>query len=107
MDVASVRIINTVGGLLFTFGSILASGYASGILWRTGEGCIKAWIALPTTVLAYPIFSQLIRPYVAGNPRIFIPYSIGWIQAFIFMIIFIHYSSLSTNITWFLIIEII
>ena len=89
IGVAPVHITNTVGGLLFTFGSVLAGGCASGILWRTGEGHIKAWIALLTTVLAYPIFFRLIRPYVAGNPRIFIPYSIGWIQAFIFMIIFI------------------
>jgi uncharacterized membrane protein YedE/YeeE len=95
IGVAPVHIINTVGGLLFTFGSVLAGGCASGILWRTGEGHIKAWIALLTTVLAYPIFSQLIRPYVAGNPRIFIPYSIGWIQAFIFMIIFITFYILS------------
>jgi len=95
IGVAPVHIINTVGGLLFTFGSVLAGGCASGILWRTGEGHIKAWIALLTTVLAYPIFSQLIRPYVAGNPRIFIPYSIGWIQAFILMIIFITFYILS------------
>jgi uncharacterized membrane protein YedE/YeeE len=89
IGVAPVYITNTVGGLLFIFGSVLAGGCASGILWRTGEGHIKTWIALLSTVLAYPIFFQLIRPYVAGNPRIFIPYSIGWIQAFIFMIIFI------------------
>jgi len=95
IGVAPVHIINTVGGLLFTFGSVLAGGCASGILWRTGEGHIKAWIALLTTVLAYPIFSQLIRPYVASNPRIFIPYSIGWIQAFILMIIFITFYILS------------
>jgi len=95
IGVAPVHIINTVGGLLFTFGSVLAGGCASGILWRTGEGHIKAWIALLTTVLAYPIFSQLIRPYVADNPRIFIPYSIGWIQAFILMIIFITFYILS------------
>jgi len=89
IGVAPVHIINILGGLVFIFGSVLAGGCASGVLWRTGEGHVKAWIALLTTVLAYPIFSQLIRPYVANNPKIFIPYSIGWIQAFIFMIIFV------------------
>jgi hypothetical protein len=89
IGVAPVHIINILGGLVFIFGSVLAGGCASGVLWRSGEGHVKAWIALLTTVLAYPIFSQLIRPYVANNPKIFIPYSIGWIQAFIFMIIFV------------------
>jgi uncharacterized membrane protein YedE/YeeE len=89
IGVAPVHITNILGGLIFTFGSILAGGCASGILWRTGEGHIKAWIDLLATVLTYPILYQLIRPYVANNPKIFIPYSIGWIQAFIFMIIFV------------------
>ncbi len=89
IGVAPVHISNVIGGLIFTFGAILAGGCASGILWRAGEGHIKAWIALLTTVITYPIFYQLIRPYFINNPRIFIPYSIGWVQAFIFMIIFI------------------
>jgi uncharacterized membrane protein YedE/YeeE len=89
IGVAPVHISNIIGGLIFTFGTILAGGCASGILWRAGEGHIKAWIALLITVITYPIFYQLIRPYFINNPSIFIPYSIGWVQAFIFMIIFI------------------
>ena len=57
IGVAPVHIINILGGLVFIFGSVLAGGCASGVLWRTGEGHVKAWIALLTTVLAYPIFS--------------------------------------------------
>ncbi len=89
IGVAPVYISNVIGSLIFTFGTILAGGCASGILWRAGEGHIKAWIALLTTVLTYPIFYQLLRPYLINYPRIFIPYFIGWVQAFIFMIAFV------------------
>ena len=88
IGVAPVYITNVIGGLIFTFGTVLAGGCASGVLWRAGEGHIKAWIALLTTVLAYPIFFNAIRSYTINYPKIFIPYTIGWIQAFIAMIIF-------------------
>ena len=86
IGVAPVHISNIIGGLIFTFGTTLAGGCASGILWRAGEGHVKAWIAIITTVLTYPIFRQLLTPYFINNPSVFIPYSIGWVQAFIFMI---------------------
>jgi uncharacterized membrane protein YedE/YeeE len=88
IGVAPVYITNVIGGLIFTFGTVLAGGCASGLLWRTGEGHIKVWIALLTTVLAYPIFYNTIRPYTINYPKIFIPYAIGWTQAFIAIIIF-------------------
>jgi len=89
IGVAPVYITNVIGGLIFTFGAILAGGCASGLLWRTGEGHAKAWIALLSTVLTYPIFNNIIQPHLSGYPKIFIPHSIGWIQAFISMFIFV------------------
>jgi uncharacterized membrane protein YedE/YeeE len=88
IGVSPVYITNVIGGMIFTFGSILAGGCASGLLWRTGEGHAKAWIALLSTVLTYPIFFKTLRPYLSSYPKIFIP-SIGWAQAFTFMFIFI------------------
>jgi len=86
--VAPVYFTNVLGGLIFTFGTILAGGCASGILWRAGEGHVKAWIALLTTVLAYPLFNNLIKPHISNYPAIFLPGIVGWIPALIAMIIF-------------------
>lgn len=86
--VAPVYVTNVLGGLIFTFGSILAGGCASGLLWRTGEGHVKAWIAMLTTALAYPLLYNALRPLVAGYPAIFLPRSIGWVPAFAAMVAF-------------------
>jgi uncharacterized membrane protein YedE/YeeE len=86
--VAPVYVTNVLGGLIFTFGAVLAGGCASGLLWRMGEGHVKAWIALLTTVLAYPLFYSLLRPYFSGYPAVFLPGTIGWIPALVAMIVF-------------------
>uniref|UniRef100_A0A7J3ZK59 YeeE/YedE family protein n=1 Tax=Fervidicoccus fontis TaxID=683846 RepID=A0A7J3ZK59_9CREN len=89
IGVAPVYMTNVVGGLIFTFGTILAGGCASGILWRAGEGHVRAWIAIVTTVLTYPIFYQLVRPHLSNYPRVFIPHFIGWVHAFTLMVVFV------------------
>ncbi len=86
--VAPVYVTNVLGGLVFTFGAILAGGCASGLLWRSGEGHVKAWIAMLTTVLAYPPISNLLRPLLSGYPAVFIPEAIGWVPAFAAIIAF-------------------
>jgi len=88
--VSPVSIANVAGGAIFTFGSILAGGCASGVLWRAGEGHARAWLAITSTVLTYPLFVAIItRPYLSGYPRIFLPYALGWAQAFIAMTVFL------------------
>lgn len=86
--VAPVYVTNVLGGLVFTFGTILAGGCASGLLWRSGEGHVKAWIAMLTTVLAYPPLFNHLRPRLLGYPRVFVPRAIGWVPAFAAMIAF-------------------
>lgn len=37
---------NTIGGYVFGIGMVLAEGCGSGILYRTGEGLLSAWLAV-------------------------------------------------------------
>ncbi|MEM1560143.1 MAG: YeeE/YedE thiosulfate transporter family protein [Ignisphaera sp.] len=89
ISVSPVHVTNVLGGLIFTFGSIVAGGCASGVLWRAGEGHMKSWIAILSTVLAYPIFASLLRPLTSSFPRVFLPAVVGWIGSFVAMLIFI------------------
>ncbi|MEM0026990.1 MAG: YeeE/YedE thiosulfate transporter family protein [Ignisphaera sp.] len=87
--VSPVYITNVIGGAIFIFGAIMVGGCASGILWRIGEGHLKALIGLISTVLAYPMFVNIISKRLVTYPRIFMPGAVGWIAAYAIFIIFI------------------
>lgn len=89
INVSPVYITNVIGGAIFIFGATMVGGCASGILWRVGEGHLKALIGLISTVLAYPIFVNTVSKSLTKYPRIFIPGVIGWIAAYAIFIIFI------------------
>ncbi|MCE4612061.1 MAG: YeeE/YedE family protein [Desulfurococcales archaeon] len=59
-----VGISNFLGGILFGFGMVIAGSCASGMLWRIGEGHLKALAALLGAVLTYPFAKDYLRPVV-------------------------------------------
>lgn len=53
---------NFLGGILFAFGAVIAGSCASGMLWRAGEGHVKALVAIGAAVTVYPIAREYLRP---------------------------------------------
>jgi len=52
-----------VGGILFGFGMIFASGCGSGSLWRAAEGQVKLWITVFFFAWSGSVFNGLVRPF--------------------------------------------
>ncbi|MBE0529858.1 MAG: YeeE/YedE family protein [Rhodospirillales bacterium] len=52
-----------LGGGLFGFGMIFASGCGSGALWRAGEGQVKLWVAVFFFAWSGSLFNALVKPF--------------------------------------------
>jgi uncharacterized protein len=52
-----------IGGVLFGFGMIFASGCGSGSLWRAAEGQVKLWITVFFFGWSGSVFNALVRPF--------------------------------------------
>ena len=52
-----------VGGVLFGFGMIFASGCGSGSLWRAAEGQVKLWITVFFFAWSGSLFNAFVRPF--------------------------------------------
>lgn len=51
-----------IGGSLFGFGMVFASGCGSGSLWRAGEGQVKLWVTVLFFGWSGSLFNALIKP---------------------------------------------
>jgi len=52
-----------LGGGLFGFGMIFASGCGSGALWRAGEGQVKLWVTVFFFAWSGSLFNALVKPF--------------------------------------------
>lgn len=52
-----------LGGALFGFGMIFASGCGSGALWRVGEGQVKLWVTVVFFAWSGSLFNAVVKPF--------------------------------------------
>jgi len=52
-----------LGGSLFGFGMVFASGCGSGSLWRAGEGQVKLWVAILFFAWSGSLFNAMVKPF--------------------------------------------
>lgn len=67
-----------LGGILFGVGMVMVGGCGSGLLERTAEGHVKAWVGLLMAVLSYVLLNNALRPALSGLGTPVPLFSLGW-----------------------------
>lgn len=88
---------SVLGGIIFGFGMVFASGCGSGSLWRAAEGQVKLWVTVFFFGWSGSLFNAIVRPYellkaemtldlveaTKVGRQVFLPEALGgWPQAY-------------------------
>ncbi|MBI4620369.1 MAG: YeeE/YedE family protein [Desulfobacterales bacterium] len=100
--VLPVGLHTVIGGFIFGIGMSIAGGCGVGILWRSAEGYVRAWIALIAGILTAGSWVLVYGKHVGegwlyGKP-VFLPNVFGWFGAV--SLVFLFLAVFYALITW-------
>jgi uncharacterized membrane protein YedE/YeeE len=82
-----------LGGFIFGIGMVIAGGCGAGILWRSAEGYIRAWIALFSGALTAGSWMFIYGHHVGEGWLYGKPFSLGhhfgWVWGTILILLFL------------------
>jgi len=91
--VLPVGLHTVVGGFIFGIGMVIAGGCGVGILWRSAEGYVRAWIALIAGMLVSAAWVPLYGGHVGEGKLYGKPFSLGerfgWINGTLIVLLFL------------------
>jgi len=71
------------GGIIFGIGMVIASGCASGTLWRVGEGFVMSWITVPFFIIGSVLGAGSLNWWAkfsfSRSVTVHLPTVFGWI----------------------------